>query len=158
MLMDDVVQGTGQMPRSDNPYDSPRSDSDSNVGSQRRLGAILGAAVVGGLATMIALYFIYVNDPRTGTSGPTIEFVVFGGGALSSVIWAISGWFQRDGMNGFALTIIVASMTALLWVVIGGTYADVVAASAVVGWPCGGLLASVGQFLWSRSLSVGSPE
>ena len=143
----------------ENPYESPGSTSVSNVGDQQHLGMIVGSAFVGGLLTVAALYSIYVNDPRTGTSGPSLEFVLFGGGALSAVIWAASGWFQRYGMIGFVLTIVIASVTAVLWVVIGGTYADVVAAAATAGWPCGGLAAAVGQYFWWRSTRrPASPE
>lgn len=106
-------------------------------------GLFAASAITGGLATASAIYLIYVNDSRIGVSGPKLEVAIAGGTALSSAIWALSGWLQRGGAIGLVITLVIAAMSAGLWIVLFGTYADVLGAAACVAWPCGGFVASV---------------
>lgn len=145
-----------------NPYSSPQTQPQlSSPARFPRLGfsgLIAISTIVGGTATAIAIYLIYVHDPRTGVSGPRLEVAVLGGAALSSATWAVSGCFQRLGIAGLAITFVAAASSAGLWIRLGGTYADVLAAAACVGWPCGGLVASVCVYGWARYQCSSSDE
>ena len=143
-----------EMPDSLNPYQSPRAvELPPPVEIFNRHSTLLIAASVsvGGLITAVAIYSIFANDPRMGTGhAPSLSFTVAGATALSSAIWGLSGWLQRRGLRGLVITFIAAGVTALMWRVLFGTYADVLGAAACVGWPCGGLVASVFVYLSAR--------
>ena len=134
---------------STNPYRSPQTTEahalrvSSQDPSSHSKGLIAASVLVGGLATAVAIYLIYVKDPRTGVRAPKLEYTVMGATALSSAIWAVSGWLQRRGSIGLAMTFVVAAISAGLWIAFFGTYADVLGAAACIGWPCSGFVASV---------------
>ena len=133
-----------------NPYSPPNTrverTRDSATCTRRfaySKGLLVASTVTGGLVTAIAIYAIYVDDPRTGVRGPTLQFSVFMGTLLSSVVWCLSGWLQRRGIPGLLITFILAAASAGLWIAVGGTYADVLGAAACAAWPLGGLIVSL---------------
>ena len=143
------------MSDSPNPYQSPRAvDSPTAVARSGGYSKLLVATSVsvGGLITAVAIYLIFVDDPRVGRQAPSLSVTVIAATALSSAIWALSGWLQRRGVGGLVITFIAAGTVALLWRVVFGTYADVLGAAACVGWPCGGLIASIFVYLSARSI------
>ena len=152
------------MSNSINPYESPqanvpfgpKADAQPNFPACS-IGLMAASVLVGALVTASAIYFIYVDDPRTGTrSAPTLEFAVSAGAALSSVIWLVSGFFQRRGIFGLIETFIVAALFAGGWILMSGTtYADVLGAASCVGWPIGGLVASIASYRFAcRKFSI----
>ncbi len=142
MISPEPVHRTGDT----NPYQAPATLQPPNK-SHPKVTAL--SSLIGGFVTAVAIYWIYVDDPRTGTAGPSLEFAVTGGTILSSAIWAISARLHCRGPLSLALTITMGLVCAGLWIAIGGTYADVLAAAACVAWPCGGLLASIAVYIWS---------
>ena len=105
------------------------------------------ATVVGAFATGIAIYFLFKDDPRTGTeNGPPLLFAVLGGSAVSALIWAVSGLLQRDGILGLLVAFGSGAIAAISWRVFFGTYVDVLGAAAIFAWPVGGVIASIIKF------------
>ena len=93
------------MSNSINPYESPqanvpfgpKADAQPNFPACS-IGLMAASVLVGALVTASAIYFIYVDDPRTGTrSAPTLEFAVSAGAALSSVIWLVFRLLSAEG-------------------------------------------------------------
>ena len=157
------------MPDSNNPYSSPQTEEPRVLAASsyprsysHSKGILAASVIVGGLATAVAMYLIYVDDPRTNVQGsgvgPKLEVLVLGGAAVSSVIWALSGWLQRRGVVGLAKTFITAYTSAGLWIIIFGTDADTMAAAAYCGWPCGGLVASIFGYLFTRLQHASLPQ
>lgn len=139
----------------ENPYASPLDVGPSSSSARTRtwsLRVTLASTFLGALVTGVAVYLIYVNDPRTGTAnGPSLVFVVVGGSLISALVWALSGWLQRS-VSDLTVTFTVAALVAAVWVGVFGVYADVLSAAAVVGWPVGGLVVSVLRFSRRRWL------
>ena len=143
------------MPNPINPYAAPQTESRLELNGQaaikfpsHSLSLMAITALIGGFVTALSIFAIYVDDPRTGTrNGPTLEFSVCAGAGLSSVIWLISGFFQRRGILGLIETCALAAVFAAGWILVtGSTYADVLGAAACVGWPLGGFVASIASY------------
>ena len=143
------------MPSKQNPYAPPRQDlhplPDAVAEAPKITTSMLTSIVFGGSVTAFAVYSLYVDDPRTGTSsGTSLQIAVFGSTVLSSSIWAVSGILNRNSMVGLLATFGLAGVSAGLWVLIGGTYTDVLGAAACVAWPFGGLVASTALYFGTR--------
>lgn len=100
--------------------------------------------MLGGLVSGSASYWIYVEDPRTGTSaGPSLIVAVAGAALCGGALWAIAGAFTGIEIRRVLIANLCAVVVAGTWVLVAGTYADVLGAAAVVGWPLGGLVGSL---------------
>jgi len=145
------------MSNSINPYSPPKAKAP--LASSLRQGInpfslalTIFAVVIGGAFTAISLYYIYVNDPRIGThAAPSLDVTVIGGGIISAVIWAISGWFQRSGIKGLGLTFLASALLVTLWIICFGTYEDVLATACCLGWSVTGLITSLYMYLSKKS-------
>ena len=67
------------------------------------------------------------------------------------IVWALAGSIQRHRALGLACTFVVGAAIVALWIRIFGTYADVVGAAFCIGWPAGGLVASIISYALKRS-------
>ena len=137
-----------------NPYQPPAADSASLHSRSSRLLTIIVATLIGVVGGGLTEYSIYVGDPRLGKSGPTLPVTVVGGSLICGILWFFVGTFAGSSLRTLALPLIISLISAGLWVAIGGTYADVLAAASCVGWPLGGLAGAIlWRFLRRRKIS-----
>lgn len=128
-----------------NPYDPPKVVSEelrreSRVDSAR-LGVVFVLAFLGANVGGWCEMLIYANDPRTGTSnGPPLWVVVVGGAVLCGVVWALIGWIAGANLKRIYAALFGSIIFALGWILIGGTYTDVLGAATVFAWPLGGII------------------
>lgn len=133
-------------------YAPPQTGLDSNVATSRQQGISFGrvivAALVGGMVAAVALYYLYGNDPRTGTpQGSSLISMVLGAGmGISGGIWAVAGAFMRQGFSSLTRAWLSGAVAVGVWILIFGTYVDVLAAAVYAGWPLGGLLDAVTRY------------
>lgn len=142
------------MNQSANPYSPPGvpqpDEPKAKPGRSRArlFASVIACTLLGGSVTAGAVYEIFVDDPRTGTeAGITLNVAVVMGTLLSGFLWFLAGCFQPGTLSGLIKTFTFAAAVAGAWILVGGTYADVLGAAACVAWPLGGLVISVSAFL-----------
>ncbi len=125
----------------DNPYKPPRvTTSDSASRPRPWYYGALFLGIVGSVGAAAAIYFIYVNDPRTGTrNGPSLTTAVVGAAVICGFGWLIAGAIAGTSIRRILIAHSAGGIAAVTWVAIGGTYNDVLSAATVVGWPLGGV-------------------
>lgn len=146
-----MMDSAGQT--NENPYEPPAAIPDVSEAASTTtwisrtlpwlltvFGVATTAAIVGGLVE----YLIYVDDPRTGTSaGPPLIVPVLGGGLLCGTAWGLVTMIAQGRAKALLIALAISILVAAIWVAVGGTYADVLAAATVVGWPLGGIVGAM---------------
>lgn len=132
-----------------NPYRPPTVTSTHQPPAGRKIYTVLAATVIGLIGGGVAEYLIYADDPRTGTSGPSLRFVVVAGSLVCGAIWFLAGTIVGTRVRTLTIPLITSLLAVVLWIAFGGTYADVLGAATCFAWPLGGLLGAV---LWRALL------
>jgi hypothetical protein len=128
-----------------NPYQPPKEISARSRTPTiwPRFFMIVTVAFMGAAGGGLAEYLIYEGDPRRGRGAPTLEATIVGGGSACAVQWAIAGAIIPIEVKRIAVLIVASLATALLWIAIGGTYADVLGAATIFGWSGGAVLTAI---------------
>jgi hypothetical protein len=96
-------------------------------------GAVYGA---------IASYLIFLHDPRFTGRHESLDKAVVQGGIVLAILGAIAGFVSGGRRRSVLAALIGCAAATLLWVLIGGTYEDVVWAGVLFGGGFGAILAA----------------
>lgn len=88
----------------------------------------------------IAEILIYAGDSRLGVIAPSLLGTAVLGGLVAGSLWAVAGAITGGDRRAQSLAVLTSVLACVAWVMVGGTYVDVLGAAAIFGWPLGGIL------------------
>lgn len=110
------------------------------AGRNRGVGLLAGA-IIGALYGAIAAFLVYWNDVRDVLPEATASYA-----AVAAIAGAIAGVITGKDLKALLLIAGTVAVVGILWVVIWGTYADVVITGLVLG---GGFAAIIVSIIWT---------
>jgi hypothetical protein len=107
-----------------------------------RLSSALVWAAGGALAAALGTLLIFVNDERfTGPSAhASLPTAVAVAALMAAVFWGLAGAIGCWRRIPLLAAVVTSSAAFVVWVIVGGTYQDVLWAALVLGWPIGALV------------------
>lgn len=115
----------------------------SRTGRNRGAGLLIGA-IIGALYGGISALFVYLNDSRDILLETTLSYA-----AVAAIAGAIAGAVTGKDQKVLLPIAGVVAAVGILWVVIWGTYADVVITGLVLG---GGFAAIILSIIWTLAM------
>lgn len=127
---------------SGNPYQPPVQVGQPTLSTEpvSRLGPALAMGIACGLVGAVAVHAVYHDDPRT----PNIPYwtILLLAGLFSGLMWAIAGALTGWNARRIGTAHLTAIGVGVIWVMVGGSYRDVISAAVSTGWPLAGVAAA----------------